>query len=212
MRSRLVLAVLSLLAVPALAQIPVPHQGFYASMGLGVPGGDIDQDLTNGPYAHGTFSGTGLQLDARIGGAVSRNNLLTFDVSARVISGPKWEVSDSGGNRASTTLSDKSSVGDAIAGVGFTHYFMPANAFVGVTAGLGSFTFDNGNQSGSSKRGFGYILRGGKEWRLGRKWGLGVVGGLAHLSANDKADPDYPGYASTFTTTRVFVGFSATLN
>jgi len=209
MRQSSVMTVLLVCGVATLgrAQEVRPHQGFYLSTSISGAGGDINQDVSNGPYSHATFSGAGLQLDLRVGGAVAENNLLSFDISSRAMASPSLDI-----DGQSTSLDNSSSVGDAIFGVGFTHYFMPANAFVGVTAGLGSFTFDNGNQSGSSKRGFGYILRGGKEWRLGRKWGLGVVGGLAHLSANDKADPDYPGYASTFTTTRVFVGFSATLN
>ena len=115
---------------------------------------------------------------------------------------------------ADLAVANNTSVGNALLGVGFTHYFMPANAFVGVTLGTGTFSIinGNGNGNGSTNNGFGYILRAGKEWWVGRKMGLGVVGGVSHLSASDKADPAYPSYTATFTTTAVFLGFSATFN
>ena len=196
-----------LLPTLALAQGGQSHEGFYLSGSLSPASGDINQSVSNGPYSHATFSGTGVQLDLRVGAALSRNNILSFDISSRAIVSP---TADADG--ATLPMDNNASIGDAILGVGFTHYFVPANAFVSLTLGTGSFTITNYNRSGSTDRGFGYILRAGKEWYVARHLGMGVVGGVAHLSANDKSDPNYPGYAATFTTTQFFVGFSTTFN
>lgn len=210
MRSRPFLSALVILAAPTLglAQGARAHEGFYVSAGFAPAWGDINQSVSNGPYANATFGGTtGLQLDARIGGAITRNNILSFDISSRAMVNPTVTADGQSGGTGGNF-----SVGDAIIGLGFTHYFEPTNTFISVTLGQGSFTLTYNGTSGTSEKGFGYIVRGGKEWWVGRRWGLGVVGGFAHLSANDQSDPYNPGYASTFTTTRIFVGFSATFN
>jgi hypothetical protein len=208
MRIRSTLTVLALAAVPALAQGYHAHDGFYLSAGLAPAWGDINQSVTNGPITNATFGGTtGLQLDLRIGGTITRNNILSFDLSSRAMVNPTVTVGGQSVNPGNNT-----SVGAAIIGVGFTHYFMPANAFLGVTLGQGTFTLTSDGNSGSSEKGFGYIIRAGKEWWVGRRWGLGVVAGVSHLSASDQNDPNYPGYASTLSTTGFFAGFSATFN
>lgn len=200
--------VLALLALPAFAQGYHAHEGFYLSGSLSPAWGDVHQSVSNGPYGDTTFGGTaGLQLDLRVGGAISRNNIISFDISSRAMVNP---TVTSGG--LSTNDGNNSSIGAAIFGVGFTHYFMPANAFLSVTLGQGAFTAKFDGNTGTSQQGFGYIVRAGKEWWVARRVGLGIVGGVSHLSANDKSDPNYPGYASTFTTTGYFVGFSATFN
>lgn len=201
------LPALVLLASPAigLAQGTSDHEGFYVSTAFSWATGDINQNATNGPFSRVTFSGAGQQLDFRVGGAVSRNNLLSFDMSFRDLSNPTTTVD--GQDRA---LAGNASAYDLIMGVGFTHYFMPWNAFAAVTLGTGDFGLTNGSSTGTSKIGFGCIVRGGLEWQLGRRWGLGVVGGIAHLSASDKSYRAYPGYSATFTTTRVSLGLSCT--
>ena len=209
MRNRVLLPALTLLALSggSLAQAAQAHDGFYLSMSLSAATGDINTDASNGAFSQASFSGTGAQLDLRIGGAVSRNNILSCDISSRTISGPTMKVDGTSGD-----LSSDTSASDALIGIGFTHYFMPANAYIGVTLGQGNFSLTSHGSTGTSENGFGYILRAGKDWRVSRNWAMGVVGGVAHLSAKDKADSNYPNYNATITTTRVFLGFSTTFN
>jgi len=209
MRKPSLIAFLAALGTPALAlaQAGRTHEGFYLSAGLSPAAGAINQDASNGPYAHSRTTGAGVQMDLRIGGALAPNNILSLDLSSRGIGSPRLEVDGS-----TRSLGDDARAGNVITGLGFTHYFMPSNSFIGVTLGSGRFVFDDGTRSGSSRPGFGYILRGGKEWWVSRHWGLGVAGGLGRLSARDRDDPAYPAYTSTLTTTQVFLGFSATFN
>jgi hypothetical protein len=195
----------------AFAPVPCPgqsaraHDGLYLSVDVGPAWGAIRQSAVNAPYPYARYSGTGTEFDFHIGGAVAPGELLSFDISTMTINDPTVAYQDT-----AASLGRNVSIGDAIFGLGYTHYFMPADAFVGVTAGPGRFTLTGGSITGGTRTGMGAILRAGKEWRIGSRWGMGLVGGVAWLKASDQSSPALPGYSSTFRTTRTFLGVCAT--
>jgi hypothetical protein len=79
-------------------------------------------------------------MDLRIGGAVARDTLLSFDLSSRAMADPTLQV-----DGTTTAYGHDACAGDAILGLGLTRSFMPANAFVAATLGTGggSILFEN---------------------------------------------------------------------
>ncbi len=59
-------------------------------------------------------------------------------------------------------------------GVGITHYTSKNFFFTG-NAGVGKFTFDDGNSSMSTSNGFSFSLKAGKEWWVSKKLGIGAA-------------------------------------
>jgi hypothetical protein len=185
------------------------HDGFYLSLTGGPAFGTITLNATHTSFTKMEFGGTGFQFDFKIGGVISEeaNLILSFDLISRAISSPSLTVD---GNTASTTSSV--TAGDVLYGVGITKYFMPENIFINATVGIGVFSFGYDNNSGSSKSGFGFQIKGGKEWWVSDNWGLGVAVGLGYISADDQTDSSNPNYSATISTTKFFIVFNTTFN
>jgi len=182
------------------------HDGFYLSFAGGPAIGAITLNATNASFNKMEMSGAGFQFDFKIGGVISEesNLILSFDVISRAISSPALTID---GNSVSTTSDVTAS--DVLYGVGITKYFMPDNIFINATVGVGTFSLDISNSTSSSKSGFGFQLKGGKEWWVSDNWGLGVAAGLSYISADDQTNSSY---SATISTTKFFVVFNTTFN
>jgi hypothetical protein len=185
------------------------HDGFYLSLAGGPAFGTITLNATGVFFKKQEYSGTGFQFDFKIGGVISEeaNLILSFDMMGRAISGPTITQDGASG----TTTSDITA-SDVMYGVGITKYFMPSNIFISATVGVGSFAVGNTNAQAKSQSGFGFQLKGGKEWWVSDNWGLGVAAGFAYISADDQKEPSYPSYTATLSTTKFFVVFNTTFN
>jgi hypothetical protein len=185
------------------------HEGFYLSLNGGLALGTIILDATNGSYKKMEVGSAGSQYDFKIGYVISEevNLILSLDILARVISSPVVTI-DGVSPNSNTTLN----AGDAMYGLGITKYFMPENYFISATAGVGIFSMNVNNKIYNSQRGFGFQIKGGKEWWVLDNWGLGVAAGLGYLSANANADPSNPSYSGKYSTTKFFVIFNTTFN
>ena len=185
------------------------HDGFFLSMTGGPAFGDIVLEATNAGFKKMEVSGTGFQFDFKIGTILSKGSdvALSFDVIGRIISNPSFKV-----DGISLTTKDSVTASDALYGVGITKYFMPSNAFVSATIGLGTFTIQQNKTKATSESGIGVHVKAGKEWWVGDDWGIGAAVGVAILSAKDKKDSSMPNYSGTLSTTRFFIEFNSTFN
>jgi hypothetical protein len=210
-KSVLPLTLLAFLALPqagSAQDAPVHHKGFYFSGDLGIGSGTMTWDATNGPFSHASLSGTSPNLDLRVGGAVSPDLILSFDVCSWGLTSSKTLF-----NNVSNSGSKNWDLSTGVAGLGLTHYFRPSNCFVGLTVGMGSFSYSQQTgAAGESNGGFGCQVRAGREWWVSKNWGLGVTGGIMRVSANDKAAPGWPNYSGSLASTNAFVAFSGTFN
>lgn len=164
------------------------HDGFYFSFGLGPSFGHIDGENTysdvEGIY-HTEYSGVPFAFDLRVGGAIQTDWLLTFDIIGHSMSGPQMKT-DTG----TYLTAEEFSFSEYTYGAGITRFFMPYNIYAGATVGMGLFTY--GTESADmentvmyrSKGGFSWMLRAGKSWYVGRKWGLGF--GVGYGSTGTK--------------------------
>jgi len=147
------------------------HHGFYLSMGIGPVFGKITDDL--GSYTM-DMSGTGAVFDFKIGGAIKENLILHATLISNTMAGPTITTSDNSSIKANDNLN----VGEAMLGAGITYYVMPQNILLSGTLGFGNFSImDNSNSANdvSTKIGFSMQLKVGKEWKISKKWGLGVA-------------------------------------
>lgn len=177
----LVIGLFSLCNVPARSQSTSGevkhHNGFHFAFGLGPAFGHIHDNYSSTVYPSykAAWKGTGLFVDMRIGGAIKEDWLLTADLMNKSITSPQISMNDS-----SYTTNENVSMDEITYGVGLTRYFMPLNIYAGVTLGAGTFMLTVTDPESDemtktrSEYGFSWMLRAGKSWYLGRKWGLGV--------------------------------------
>jgi hypothetical protein len=185
------------------------HDGFYLSMNGGPTFGDIVLKATGTSYNKLTFGGPGFLADLKIGGAIRENLILSGDYIFHVISGPDVDVDGVKG-----TANSNVSAGGGVLGLGVTYYFMPINIFLNGTLGLARFTLQDksNNVNSSSESGLGFAVKAGKEWWVGKNWGLGISAGFLYASADDKAEPSAPSYSGKLSTGKFTVMFNSTFN
>lgn len=185
------------------------HDGFFLSMNIGPAFGPVLLEASGTSFRKLEVSGTGGTLDFKIGGTIKKTLTLSFDIVTRGISGPDMEV-DGQVSSASNSLN----ASDGLVGLGVTYYIMPVNILLSSTVGMASFTLkdDNSPLDARSESGFGLQMKAGKEWWVGKNWGLGISGGLGLLRADDKKDPNNPGYKGELSTKKFFVMFNTTYN
>jgi hypothetical protein len=165
------------------------HFGFYIRPDLGFGYMATSQSSQ-------TFSGFAGLGGVAIGGAVRENDILAFHIFDSVVQNPTTSYG--------STLQDSTM---ALVGFGpqYTHYFMPSNVYLSLTAGPTRIALDTPFGRGSTKFGLGTRIALGKEWWAGDHWGLGLVGHFSY-SFNDD-DSNY-----TLTSYAVGLAFSATYN
>jgi hypothetical protein len=151
------------------------HKGFYLSLGAGPVFGKVTDEVNENGYKYTMdMTGTGAEFDFKIGGAIKENLILHATLVSRTMKGPN--VTYSNGN--SMKSGDNLNIGEAMFGAGVTYYAMPVNMLFSGTLGLGNFSVIDTENSGnnvSTQRGFSLQLKVGKEWKVSKKWGLGVA-------------------------------------
>jgi hypothetical protein len=92
-------------------------------------------------------------------------------------------------------------------GVQLTWYFMPANVYLSVTPSIGILAVPIYGVVAAAHAGFAGKVAVGKEWWVGRKWGLGVAGQF-HFGSNPVDGTPPP----TWTTFEGGIALSVTFN
>jgi hypothetical protein len=145
------------------AQRNVEHKGFYFSVGGGPAKGNINgYDNTGGRAA---ISGTGTELNFQIGGAFLWHWVAHAMYDVKYLSSPVI-------NRART--SHYLSVNEYIFGIGLTRY-TPSNFFLTGNMGTGNFSFSDQRHKESTKNGFSFLVKAGKEFRVSPHFAFGVA-------------------------------------
>jgi hypothetical protein len=137
------------------------HDGFFLRMALGggrmvTKSGDVTIADSNGSSS------------LTIGGALSENTILHVEYASVSKRNPSIKWSDFKGR-----LNGRLHTG--LLGLGITHYFMPANAYVSATVGTASTTIES-TGTFESDNGLGAKVMLGKEWWVSDNWGLGIAG------------------------------------
>jgi hypothetical protein len=177
------------------------HVGLFLrfDFGLGYQGSSTSASATGFSFdsAHG---GAG-ELGIAVGGAVKENVLLAAHFWGTAVASPT--VTTNG-----TAFSSGGDFSSSLFGIGpsLDYYFMPQNVYLSVTPSLTWLRFSDAFDSFDSSAGFGTRFALGKEWWVGRRWGLGLAGWFA-FSFNKEIDggPTWKTYAGG-------LGFSGTFN
>ena len=174
------------------------HEGFYLRfLAGGGPGSSvIDNDMT--------FKSSAGLFHFQIGGEISENLVLFGDIGGFSLSDPKVEFEGT-----AYTLKDVyiSSFG---VGIGLSYYIMPANIYLTGSLMLANSYIEYQDQKlAESERGPGVFLSIGKEWWVGKKWGLGIAGFFEGAWLKDKEDAQ--GYQADINNQIFGIAFSATM-
>lgn len=164
---------LAVFAAPSLARADEAqeHTGFYIRGELGAGWLHASATVPGASLGVGGFAG-GFSITA--GAAVVPNLVIAGDLYSFSAAAPKITVN----GESATTRSD---VRLGLAGIGpnVTYYLMPANVYLSATPSIARLSLDDGSGGGGSTPfGFGARLAVGKEWWVGKRFGLGVSGNL----------------------------------
>ncbi|GEM_PF-237111 len=155
------------------------HRGFFLSMALGVNHTNVESDAKY--YGISTFTGVGGAFDLKIGGTLTENLILHATILSHGVTGPKVDSNSWG---IDNTKTDNSiSLSEGMLGAGLT-YYTPDNLFFSTSIGMGNFVLENEKEdiSISTDWGFSMQLKAGKEWWVGKKWGIGVAAYYHHTN------------------------------
>lgn len=189
------LALLLAVIQPQLPAEPQPehrHHGlfFRADFGLGF--------YVSSPGAT-TVTGGSAGLGVSIGAGLAENFALFASIFSAATANADLSV---GSVRAAGT---NVSSGIAGSGLGFTYYFMPVNAFLSGTLGVGQATLDQTGKTHTSRVGPIWRLGAGREWFVSSSWGLGLA---VYLTGSHNTTQEYP--QSSWTTIAPVVAMTAT--
>lgn len=181
------LALLTLLATPSTSVQAGPrdHIGgvfLRMSVGGGVASTEI-KDVGGTPFDQMKISGSGADLNFAIGGMVAPNLALHGTLWGWFISNPDVTID---GQTVGTATADVSL--NAFGG-GVTYYIMPANVYLSGSIGAGSLSVEStsGGTTLTAESDLGLVVDAtlGKEWWVGKKWGLGAAAGFSFHSIAD---------------------------
>ncbi len=174
--------------------------GFFLRMSVG--GGFASTEITGVSAATGglfdqlKFSGTSGDYNFAVGAMIAPNLALHGTLWGWFVSNPDAEID---GQDFGSIDGD---FGLSVIGGGFTYYIMPANVYLSGSVGSGTLTADDSD----SDAGIAIDASLGKEWWVGRKWGLGGALVFGYHSIPDASiDPNFTG-------TNYGVRFSVTFN
>jgi hypothetical protein len=180
------------------------HKGLYIGLGLGPAFGAINDEPTSYGKSY-KIEGSAFTFDFRIGGNISENLILTFDMTSRSISSPTIVFSD-------TTIATSSniSLNESCYGLGLTYYLMPNNIYIGGTIGRGYYTISDRSRGTSAKSDYGYSgsIRIGKQWWVSKNWGLGA----SLIGSNTSVKNTMNGYTEKISGPRLTLMFQATFH
>lgn len=164
------------------------HSGFF--LGLQIPIGRLKVGDDDRIFE---ASGVGGGFTLLIGGTPAPNLVIYGEASSVQVSGPEMTI---GGD--TTSADSDTSVALVQFGPGIVYYFMPINFYVGGSLLLSRVAIDHdGETVGETKLGIGAALRAGREFWVGKDWGLGIGVEARAASMQDK-DVDATLTASSF--------------
>jgi len=187
---------LTLLSFILFAQEDRTHDGFYLSFGLGPLWGTTNGYDNQGSVAE--IKGTGAEFDLQIGYNVSKNIIVHGTLLSKAVIGPEIN---------GTKVPNDYSIGETMIGAGITHY-TPKNLFFSGSIGSGKFSFSDENDSMSTKGGFSFLLKAGKEWWVSKKTGLGVAFTYGRTKVSDSGN----GYTENWNAGRFGVLLNLTID
>lgn len=150
-----------------------PHSGLFMRVTLG-PGGASAREEAYGSETH--IGGFGWLVEASLGGAVAPNLVLHGSLFYSGVPDPNVEQDNEDLPEAEALFTTSA------LGVGLTYYLMPMNMYLSGTFGFGVATFEDRFGVGESDPGPALNLLIGKEWWVGREWGLGAAGRLFYMN------------------------------
>ncbi len=194
--SLLILVALSSPAEAELMDRSEEHEGFFLRMSLGPSTLGLSQ-------GNSSIDGTGAAFAVAIGGAIAPNLILFGEILSVSTTGPTL----SGGSQSQATGRDASFVAASI-GPGLNYYIMPANIYLSAALHFTELGISDGYSTGETDMGTGLRFALGKEWWVGRSWGLGIAANASWASIPAKGDSSGP----SSTATSFGLAFSATYN
>jgi len=177
------------------------HEKFFLRFLAGMGAGNIALDF---PESDMVFSAAGGLFHFQIGREISKNLALFVDMGGFSLSDPKLEWQGT-----STTLTD-TSLNSNSWGIGLSYYIMPVNIYFAGSLMLARTKIKNQDQDlGESKLGPGIFLSIGKEWWIGKRWGLGITGFYEGAWLKDKEDAQ--GYNASINNQIFGIAITATM-
>jgi hypothetical protein len=156
------------------------HRGFFLNMETGVAYLFANESTTPFPSR---ASGVAWESGVSIGGSMGENDLLGGHLFGTLTFYPDTSYAEGaqGGPKSF-----------GVYGIGpqYTHYFMPLNLYVSGAVLLTRATIEGGGGTASTDPGAGLKLSLGKEWWLGRHWGLGIAALFVYSWNHDLAPKD----------------------
>jgi hypothetical protein len=163
------------------AAVAPPPQHEHAGVFLRAELGAGFRSMSTSDAGSMKFSGAGAGFAFAVGGPVADNLILLGELTVDSMQNPTLQM----GSRSFETT-DASSTLLGI-GPGVTYYFMPANVHVGATVLLTEATLTyKGEKIAETELGFGGLLRVGKDFWIGKSFGLGVAGQFTFATMKDK--------------------------
>ena len=187
-------AAFMLCSTPAFAETPAPppeapasaavaeppqhqHEGVFLRAELGA--GFRSMSTTDAGSAKTSGAGAGFAI--AVGGPVADNLILLGELTVDSAQNPTVQV---GSRSVETTDASFALLG---LGPGITYYVMPANVHFGATILLTEATLTyKGEKIAETDLGFGGLLRVGKDFWIGKNFGLGVAGQFTFATMKDK--------------------------
>lgn len=181
-----------------------PKSGLFLSMSIGPSYMSINDDITGTIYDNMKFKGIGVVFDAQLGAVLKEGFILHGDLIS--ISSGSVDVTIDGVEVG--TMEGENSIGMMMFGGGATYYFMPQNIFISGTLGLGGFSITTGDDTVTTKKGFGLFCKIGKEWYVSRNWDLGFNFSFNYTNVNNNVET----ISEKLSGFSAGIGFNATFN
>ena len=170
---------------------PQDHNGFFVQLTAGA--GFLTASETIGGQG-ATYSGFGFTASGLMGGAIAPNLILFGEVLGTSI--VDADLSSNGTYQGSSGY-DMTMFG---IGPGILYYFEPVNVYVSGTLAFTKMFISytgNGYPAGDTNWGLGADFKGGKEWWVGPRLGIGIAG-MVHLASMKDPQADNNMTATAF--------------
>ncbi len=146
------------------------HSGFFLRFLSG--GGAGSMVINNFGGSKLTAKSTGGLFHFQIGTEILENLVLFGDLGGFAISDPEFVH-----GRQSYTA-ENTEISNFGIGIGLSYYIMPVNVYLSGSILMAQGKFEQPGVEKETEWGPGILLCAGKEWWVGKKWGLGVAGFL----------------------------------
>ncbi len=176
------------------------HEKFYLRFLAGMGSGNIVLSYIGSDMVFSAVSGL---FHFQIGSEIAENLVLFGDFGGFSLTEPtvEWQ-----GLPSTAKDTDISSFG---IGAGLSYYIMPADIYLSGSFLLSQVILESDDIEAEGKMGPGVFICIGKEWWVGKKWGLGIAGFFENAWTKDQSDNQ--GYQAPIKSRAFGVAFSATL-